>query len=173
MRSSVWAARAARRPLSSHSTTWTPRNGTSRLMRDSSWRRGTEVDPGIWAWVYSPCSRTSISASAESVSSRWARVAGAISRAMALSPASAVVVLAEHVGRDLPGGEVVTAALEADQVAPVHVDLDGGPVAEVVELMDLVLVGNQERHRARLHEDGAVLLERGVPVAGAIVHAAG
>src|SRR5688572_20627655 len=151
MCSSVRAASAARRPLSSHSTTWTPRNGTSRPMRDSSWRRGTEADPGICARLYSPCSRTSISASAAPVSSRWASVAGAISRAMACAP-SAVVVLAEHVGGDRPGGEVVATALEADQIAPVHVDLDRGPVAEVVELMDLVLVGDQQRHRARLHE---------------------
>ena len=54
-------------------------------------------DPGMCARLYSPCSRTSISASAAPVSSRWARVAGAISRVMVVLSASAVVVLAERV----------------------------------------------------------------------------
>ena len=44
-----------------------------------SWR------PGMWAGLYSPCSRTSISASVEPVSRRCARVVAAISRAWRLS----------------------------------------------------------------------------------------
>src|SRR5262245_31331894 len=152
MRSRVRAASAARRPLSSQTTTCTPRNGTSRPMRSSSSRRGTELAPGMCARLYSPCSRTSISARAEPMSSRWARVAGAISRGMGAP--STVVVLAEDVGRDGAGREVVAAPLEADEVAPVDVDLDGRPVAEVVELMDLVLVGDEERHLAGLHQHG-------------------
>src|SRR5262245_61922462 len=109
-------------------------------MRVSSWRRGTELAPAMWARLYSPGSRTSISACAEPESSRCARAAAAISRTGMVALRSAVVVLAEDVGRDLPGGEVVAAALEADEVAPVDVDLHGGTVAEVVELVDLVLV---------------------------------
>src|SRR5262245_23239917 len=172
MRSRVRAARAARRPVSSHTTTCTLRNGTSRPMRDSSWRRGTELAPAMWARLYSPGSRTSITARAEPVSIRWARVAAAISRDMAvLRSTSAVVVLAQDVGRDRAGFQIVAAALEADQVGAVHVDLDGGPIAEVVEGVDLVEVGDQQRHLARLHQDGPLALQDGGAFALTIVHA--
>src|SRR5262245_53817939 len=124
------------------------------------------------ARLYSPCSRTSIRASAERVSRRWTSVAAAISRGMAGAPRSAVVVLAEHVRGDGAALEVVAAALESDQVAAVHVDLHGRAIAEVVELMDLVRVRNQERDLAGLHEDGAVLLERRAALAALIVHPA-
>src|SRR5262249_43734436 len=84
---------------------------------------------------------------------------------------SAVVVLAEHVGRDLARLEIVTATLEAGELTPVHVDLHGGAVARIVELVDLVHIGNEQRDLARLDEHGPVLLEDGVIRSGPVVHA--
>ena len=107
------------------------------------------------------------------MSSRWARVAGAISRGMARSPvglSSCRTCRARRTRSCRSRGRSGSARDRRDPA--VDVDLDGGPVAEVVQLMDLVHVGDQERHLARLDEDGAVLLERGVAVAVAIVDAA-
>ena len=53
------------------------------------------------------------------------------------SPASAVVVLAADEAPHLPRVEVVLAAFEANEVGTVHVHLDGGAVAEVVERVDV------------------------------------
>ena len=51
-------------------------------MRDSSWRRGTELEPAMCARLYSPCSRTSISASVEPSSSSLASAGAVVSRGM-------------------------------------------------------------------------------------------
>src|SRR6266545_3432158 len=86
-------------------------------------------------------------------------------------PSLAIVVLAEDVRRDLAGLEIVAGALEADEIPAVHVDLDGGAVTEVVELMDLVRVGNEQRDLARLDQHRAVLFQGGVTLAVAVVDA--
>src|SRR5688572_8755112 len=81
----------------------------------------------------------------------------------------AVVELAAREPRHLARLEVVGAAVEADEVFAVDVDLDRRAVAEVVHLVDLVDVRNEERDVARLDQRRAVLLQHDVVVALAVV----
>src|SRR5215475_10359701 len=62
MLSTVAAASRARRPSSSQSTTRTPLKGTACGMAYSSCRRAIRLAPGMWLLLYSPASRTSMSA---------------------------------------------------------------------------------------------------------------
>src|SRR5581483_4088193 len=84
--------------------------------------------------------------------------------------ALAIVVFADGEGLDLAGFQVVLAAVEAHQLAAVDVDLDGGAVAEVVEAVDLVHLGDQERDLARLDQYRAVLLKGRVSLAVPVIN---
>src|SRR5882724_9472022 len=78
IRSRVAAARGARRPSSSQTITRVPADGTRRVIRYSSWRRGTRLAPGICASLYSPGSRTSMRAQVPCASSSDLRAAAVI-----------------------------------------------------------------------------------------------
>ena len=56
-------------------------------------------------------------------------------------------------------GEVVTVARQVDQVFAINVDLNGRAIGVVVHAMDLVDVGDQQRHLAGFDQGGPVLLE--------------
>src|SRR4029453_7340746 len=76
--SRVAAAGGARRPSSPHTITGVPANGTRRVMRYSSWRRGTRLAPGMCASLYSPGSRTSMRAHVPCASSKDFRATAVI-----------------------------------------------------------------------------------------------
>src|SRR5438067_668977 len=79
---------------------------------------------------------------------------------MVTQPSAVVVAAAGEAGHGARL-KVVAAAVEADEVAAVDVDLHRGAVVRVVHLVDLVDLWCEQRDLARLDERGAVPGEAG------------
>src|SRR4029450_9140469 len=76
MRSRVAAARLARRPSASHSTTRVFCTGTAVDIWNSKCRLRMRLESEMWVVLYSPGSRTSIRANGDCPASRLASAAG-------------------------------------------------------------------------------------------------
>src|SRR3989454_9825360 len=123
MRSTVATASPARRPSSSHATTWVPLNGTAGGTRNSSCRRAIRLAPGMWLLLYSPASLTSISAKGALPSRRPLSVWGAILSVIVLPPRDEAPehrAVLEAVALGVLGGVLLHAL--ADRVARRHVE---------------------------------------------------